>query len=325
LKSATEWLADMLDIQVAKGRIVEEQHDFSSLQWREWAWMQLDKRPVHELKSIVFKFGPTQIFEVPLSWCRLVIPEAGQVQIVPSASDLQKWPLQQFVYMGYFNFALFDKIPGWYVATYDAGYDVPFEEVIDHVLREWTPPSDLIIDGMLEFELPQSEGTPKVTVTGTDNVTGLAATEIVTLSTVEEPGDDGATYTGKSTRGWSAVTSVTYEQTAQGGGQVGNLTIRGNFIDATNRTRYKSLPNDLLELGGKIAAGWPLGVAGDLIAGAGTSSRTTNVDGASTSLVTTASATYTGYGARIQQLMREVKLLLPIVRRKYHGIKLAVA
>jgi len=83
------------------------------------------------------------------------------------------------------------------------------------------------------------------------------------------------------------------------------------------------VPMDLRETIGKMAAFGPLNIAGDLIVGAGIASQSVGIDGLSQSINTTSSATNAGYGARLVQYNREIKNILPTLKRYYKGIRLA--
>ena len=84
------------------------------------------------------------------------------------------------------------------------------------------------------------------------------------------------------------------------------------------------LPMDLLNLVGKLATFGPLGIAGDLILGAGIASQSLSVDGLSQSIGSTSSATNAGYGARIIQYQKEIKDAIPKLKLVYDEIKLGV-
>lgn len=62
------------------------------------------------------------------------------------------------------------------------------------------------------------------------------------------------------------------------------------------------MPMDLINLTGKLATFGPLGIAGDLILGAGIAAQSIGVDGLSQSISSTSSATNAGYGARINPI-----------------------
>ncbi len=84
------------------------------------------------------------------------------------------------------------------------------------------------------------------------------------------------------------------------------------------------MPADELHLMGMYAAMFALNPAGDLLGGAGIASRSVNLDGVGQSISTTSSATNAGYGARIIQYEKDIRSLLPRVRRRYYGAGLEV-
>lgn len=66
-------------------------------------------------------------------------------------------------------------------------------------------------------------------------------------------------------------------------------------------------------------------VAGDLIVGAGIANYSISVDGLSQSVGTTSSATNAGYGARITSYNKQIKELLPRLKKYYKGIPFFVS
>ena len=127
-----------------------------------------------------------------------------------------------------------------------------------------------------------------------------AVTETVTIP----EGTTGPVAAGKS---WPTLTRVT----------PANLPPGGTWTIRTAR-----IADDVLHLIGMYASCFPLNTAGDLVAGAGVASRSIGIDGLTSSVSTTASATNAGYGARILQYQNDIKRLLPVVRNYYHGIEL---
>ncbi len=85
------------------------------------------------------------------------------------------------------------------------------------------------------------------------------------------------------------------------------------------------MPMDLINLLGKLAALSPLGIAGDLILGiAGVSGQSLSIDGLSQSINTTASATSSGYSARILEYLKEIKETVGRLKLVYDEVKFAV-
>ena len=82
-----------------------------------------------------------------------------------------------------------------------------------------------------------------------------------------------------------------------------------------------NMPMDLLNLTGKLATFGPLGIAGDLILGAGISAQSIGVDGLSQSIFSTSSATNSGYGARVIQYQKEIADTVKRLKLVYDEIK----
>ncbi len=87
-----------------------------------------------------------------------------------------------------------------------------------------------------------------------------------------------------------------------------------------------ALPADLKHAIGMQAAIGVFNIAGDLIAGAGIANLSISVPGLNQNVGTTSSATNSGYGARIGEYQKELKEMLPNLRRYYgKGTRLTVA
>lgn len=99
-----------------------------------------------------------------------------------------------------------------------------------------------------------------------------------------------------------------------------------DYWDLQYITGFKldQIPMDLINLTGKLASFGPLGIAGDLILGAGIASQFLGVDGLSQSISSTSSATNAGYGARLVQYEREIKATIPRIKLVYDEIKMSV-
>lgn len=86
-----------------------------------------------------------------------------------------------------------------------------------------------------------------------------------------------------------------------------------------------TIPANIKDIIGMKAALGPLNIAGDLIAGAGVASKSISIDGVSQSINTTASAMYTGYGAKMEYYQKEIKEQMIRLRRYYEGIQMVTA
>ncbi len=106
-----------------------------------------------------------------------------------------------------------------------------------------------------------------------------------------------------------------------GGGRVPavwHLDYRAGFeVDA--------IPYDIKHLVGMMASLGIMNVAGDLVGGSGLQGWSTSIPGLSQNITTTNSSTNAGFGARIIEYMKEIKMMLPVVK-DYYGkrIKMVV-
>lgn len=105
---------------------------------------------------------------------------------------------------------------------------------------------------------------------------------------------------------------------------MGNRNIP-DFFRISYTAGLDPVPANIKDCVGKIASFGPLNIAGDLLGGAGIASQSISMDGLSQSFNTTSSATNAGYGARILAYQRELKDVIPELRRYYKGIRMIVA
>jgi len=92
-----------------------------------------------------------------------------------------------------------------------------------------------------------------------------------------------------------------------------------NYWKIRYKTGFDTVPKDLLEIIGKLAAIKLFHILGDLILGAGIASTSLGIDALSQSISTTSSATNAGYGARIIGYVEDIKRSLEKVKNTYKG------
>lgn len=95
-------------------------------------------------------------------------------------------------------------------------------------------------------------------------------------------------------------------------------------VDYTAGFAPGTLPADLKELVGTIGSFGGLAVAGDLIGGPGIASSSLSLDGVSSSVATTSSAENSGYSGRTKLYERTLAERIPVLRRKYKGVPMAI-
>lgn len=93
-------------------------------------------------------------------------------------------------------------------------------------------------------------------------------------------------------------------------------------IDYTAGFELGKVPEGVREIVGKKASSGPLNTAGDLIAGAGIATKSLSIDGLSSSVGTTSSATNSGYGARLIQYEKEIKTQMKVMKAYLKGNRL---
>ena len=103
-----------------------------------------------------------------------------------------------------------------------------------------------------------------------------------------------------------------------------------DFIPDVFEIRYTAgqingVPPAIKNLVGKMAAIGPLAILGDLIIGAGIAEQNIGMDGLMQGVRSTASATNSGYGARIRQYAAEIRQERKDLYRFYRGIPMQVA
>lgn len=102
------------------------------------------------------------------------------------------------------------------------------------------------------------------------------------------------------------------------------------FIPDAIRIKYTAgfengkVPDGIRNAIGTLSAYGPLNIAGDLVGGAGLAAASLSIDGLSQSITTSNSSTNAGYGARLLEYAKHIKMYLPELRRSYKGIRIAV-
>ena len=102
-----------------------------------------------------------------------------------------------------------------------------------------------------------------------------------------------------------------------------------NWLPLVFRVKYTAgftdVPFALKNYVGMMAAMGPLHLAGDLIIGAGISAQTIGMDGLTQQISSTASATNSGFGARIVNYNKQLERERQVLREYYKGVMMVVA
>jgi len=115
-------------------------------------------------------------------------------------------------------------------------------------------------------------------------------------------------------------TSVLYSGISPHIGWFGSKTVP-NYWQITYCTSFNQVPEDIIDVMGKLASINIFNQMGDIALGqAGLASTSISIDGLSQSVGTTNSATNAAFGARIINYQKEIKTALPDLKSKYKGI-----
>ena len=314
-ENSFDYVGKALGIDILDEGVITERQDFSPDEG-DWRLITLDRRPVTAVTKLEFVMGgtpnPAPVLEVPPEWIYLANKEQAQIQVVPTANTGGAAFVQGVVGVGLWLGGAAPigsgQIPGFYRATYRAGWyggvrvDLPVSQLV------WTPASDDDIrPSTVSVELNQrSAANTTFTVVGVDDATGSPRTETVTL---------GPTKTLERTRTrWRTITSVTLATP----GTIGIDSNRApvGVSEWTVQVDHH-IPATIMHVAGMWASMWCLNTAGDLIVGAGVASKSTGVDGLSQSVSTTSSATNAGYGSRIIQYKKDIGMAMRALESTY--------
>lgn len=121
--------------------------------------------------------------------------------------------------------------------------------------------------------------------------------------------------------GLAVTNSVVYVGITPNAGFFGASAVP-NYWKLAYCTGFDKVPNDLLDVIGKLAAMQVFAITGDIVLGSGIASQSLSFDGLSQSINTTQSAENSAHSARIRQYQKELKEDLPRLINYYKGINL---
>ncbi len=264
-----------------------ERHDGHEINRGGWWNCHLNERPVWGVDAWRLQYGkrPIPTENMPLSWIHLDDHVHGKVQLVPDGASIGSSYFTNGVPVVLGStFRPEGYLPGFFSFDYTAGF-AQEEGVVEGVA-----------DGPVEVAFGRAfpSGRYRLIASVIEDATEEAAAGVVIK------------LTERSSEGFKV--------------QLTGVPAGAHTLDwyAT------AVPSDILHALGLMAAMLPLDVAGDLILGAGIASMSLGVDGLSQSIGTTSSATNAGYGARVRQFERELKLSMPALKSTFSPINLGV-
>lgn len=99
-----------------------EKRDYNLNDYRNWGYLQLNHRPVTQIKSIKLKTGNNSVLtEIPLDWVRLYT-ETGQVQITPTSGAYTTFNMNGSMWMPHL-YGSYSSFPQLFEIEYVAGFE----------------------------------------------------------------------------------------------------------------------------------------------------------------------------------------------------------
>jgi len=287
IRSSVFHLEHELGIKIDQVTVTKERHDGIEMLRSGFFPFRLDKRPVHSISKANIQYGSYEPVELPIAWVQRVSDIHGQIHLIPSKDQLGSYSFHAGIplIMGDILQPL-DYIPGYFDFSYVAGFG---HETGTVSISAGSTTSTVSFSS--DFMDAEYTVTPTVTVSGSGGAQTLTASV-------------------------SSKTDSEFILTLSGSLNSGNT--------ASIAWRANGVPYDLRQAIGLMSAMLPMDTAGDLIAGAGIASISTSMDGLSSSVNTTSSATNAGLGARILSYSKRLKSMLPALRAKYSPINIAV-
>lgn len=121
LNSAIDYIQNLLDITISETEFASERHDYIRNDYQNWGFMELEHKPVKEIKGIRLMYGNRPSVEIPLDWVQLN-KLTGQITLFPSAGSANSLIIGQTGMLFGFQ-SQWDYAPMLWEVDYVAGID----------------------------------------------------------------------------------------------------------------------------------------------------------------------------------------------------------
>lgn len=130
INSAVDYIQNLLDITISETEFISERHDYIRNDYQNWGFLELEHKPVKEVKGIRLMYGNRPSVEIPLDWVQLN-KLTGQITLFPSAGSANSLIIGQTGLLFGFQ-SQWDYAPMLWEVDYVAGIDekdssMPFE------------------------------------------------------------------------------------------------------------------------------------------------------------------------------------------------------
>lgn len=121
LNAAIDYIQNLLDITISETEFTAERHDYIRNDYQNWGFMELEHKPVKEVKGIRLMYGNRPSVEIPLDWVQLN-KLTGQITLFPSAGSANSLIIGQTGMLFGFQ-SQWDYAPMLWEVDYVAGID----------------------------------------------------------------------------------------------------------------------------------------------------------------------------------------------------------
>lgn len=286
IKQSISVIENELGIKLADYKVKGERHDAFAQNRRSWWGTQLDIRPLKSVTKLAISYGNYPETEIPLEWINITSEVGASVHLIPTAAVI-----------GSFNFS--NTIP----LLVDPISNFSYHERVPAYFKYDYRAGFNFFEGQITIPLGQTESSE----------IELSESFIDTPNFKFEIIDNG---------GNDLITTVKAFEISNNSFKV-SLNDAG-ITDVVISYKIHTLPNAIIKSVLYVASILPLDTAGDLLAGAGIGQFSLGVDGLTQSISTTASATNSGYGARINSYTKQLDKAMSGLKSKYAMPKVAV-
>lgn len=131
IKRGIKQIEKELDVVITPTTFIER-YDFFLDSWRGWGFMQLNHRPVKQVKSLKIVYGEHEVFSIPLEWIRIE-SKAGQIHLFPQLGQFSGTLAIDKAYTLAPILMAVRYAPHIFSIEYEAGMDVVDEDLADAI------------------------------------------------------------------------------------------------------------------------------------------------------------------------------------------------
>jgi hypothetical protein len=289
IDQAISVLESDLQITIDPYRTKGERHDAVAQNRRSWWSMSMDRRPLRSVDKLTISYGNYPETDVPLEWVNITSEVGGSLSLIPTAAVLGSFNFSNSIPLlidPISNFSYHERVPAYFKFDYTSGFNFIEKEVII--------PAGQTVSELIEFG------------------------EIL----VDKPNFSFELYNVNSGNIQSGISVKQFNVSNEDF----QIEIGTALFSSDLRAVIKihTLPQAMIKAISYVAAMLPLDTAGDLLLGAGIATQNISIDGLSQAISSTASATSSGYGARIISYNQQLKTTMSALRNKYTLPKFAV-